>query len=116
MIFSHRVFYLFLTSCAVLLLYGVYVLFLLYNSNSILIMSKIDQSFRCPDSQNNCYFVMTLFVVFFLNLSWMGVYCVYLWIVQTLQISRNITTNEAINWKHYAYLCDEVGIGGYSKR
>ena len=108
--FSHRVFYSFLTSCVILLLYGVYVLYLLYTSIPYVRMTKIDQSFRCPNSQNNCYFVMTLFVVFFLNLSWMGVYCVYLWVIQTIQISHNITTNESINWSHYPYLCDEVRV------
>ena len=40
----------------------------------------------------------------------MGVYCIYLWFTQTIQISHNITTNEKINWKHYRYLQDEVGI------
>ena len=35
-------------------------------------------------------------------------YCVYLWLSQTIQISRNVTTNELINWKHYKYLLDEV--------
>lgn len=38
----------------------------------------------------------------------MGAYCVYLWILQSWQISRNITTNEVINWRHYPYLLDEV--------
>lgn len=53
-----------------------------------------------------------LFVVFFANMAWMGSYCLYLWILQTRQISKNITTNESINWRHYPYLLDEVDDGG----
>ena len=54
--------------------------------------------------------MLVLLVLFFLNLSWMGAYCVYLWVLQTIQISRNITTNESINWRHYPYLYDEVSV------
>lgn len=53
-------------------------------------------------------FDIVLTTFFFVNIGWMGVYCVYLWILQSWQISRNITTNEVINWRHYPYLLDEV--------
>lgn len=70
----------------------------------------VDHNFKCPEGKSSCTVEFILFITFFINLAWMGSYCVYLWILQTIQISQNITTNEKINWRHYRYMQDEVGI------
>ena len=71
---------------------------------------RVDHNFKCPEGKSSCTVEFILFITFFINLAWMGTYCVYLWILQTMQISQNITTNEKINWRHYRYMQDEVGI------
>lgn len=75
------------------------------------IRKSVEHLLRCPEGKIQCIFYISGIVLFFFNLSWMGSYCVYLWVLQFLQISRNITTNETINWRHYSYLQDEV-VGG----
>lgn len=49
-------------------------------------------------------------VGFFSLLAWLGVFCVQLLLRQLWQVSRNYTTNESINWKHYPYMQDQVEV------
>lgn len=49
---------------------------------------------------------------FFALLAWLGAFCVHLLLTQLWQVSRNYTTNESINWRHYPYMLDQVGSHG----
>ena len=91
---NHRQFLLFLILSAALLSFNYYLLYLYMESD-----------FRC---QSNLYnYCLSLYVftgVYFVLIALILSYCVYLLIIQLFQISRNITTNESINWRHYKYL------------
>ena len=114
--FTHRQSLLFLILSAALLSFNYYLLYLYMESRSFPLSLTAIGDFRCQSNlYNYClslyvftgvYFVLIALILSYsvLLLEFPTSYCVYLLIIQLLQISRNITTNESINWRHYKYL------------
>jgi hypothetical protein len=61
------------------------------------------EAFLAMYQEHTLILLITLFVIF--NACWV----VPLFLLQTYNISQNLTTNERANWKRYTHLLDERG-------
>ncbi|KAK8803630.1 hypothetical protein WA158_001324 [Blastocystis sp. Blastoise] len=84
----------FLVSCALYLCLSYYMLYIFMEKNS----------FPTVGNNNDIQTDILIFMFYYINAAWLLAYCIYLLFFQIIQISRNITTNETINWRHYSYL------------